>query len=248
MPSQPSRPSPISTSINEDLIRERSRATFNVNTLTHLLDVGPDKTARRRYLESLIELDPTGVFSNEENRYLHRSERHVRALAKHVRLIELCRSVGIGSEPEATHTGEIILSPDFYTLLAAVADELPTALHWIMFVPNILSLCDEEQQKQWLPLCRDWKMIGCYAQTELGHGSNVRGLETTATFLSEEKGGMKGGSWLIHSPSLTSTKFWPGTLGTLSYFDWTSFFSMDQWVLFIVCLFCFLFHMALNME
>lgn len=24
--------------------------------------------------------------------------------------------------------------------------------------------------------------IGCYAQTELGHGSNVRGLETTATW------------------------------------------------------------------
>jgi acyl-CoA oxidase len=26
------------------------------------------------------------------------------------------------------------------------------------------------------------KIIGCYAQTELGHGSNVRGLRTTAEF------------------------------------------------------------------
>ena len=56
-------------------------------------------------------------------------------------------------------------------------------------------------------------MIGCYAQTELGHGSNVRALETTAMFKSEQDGGMKGGSWIINSPTLTSTKFWPGTLG-----------------------------------
>jgi acyl-CoA oxidase len=82
-----------------------------------------------------------------------------------------------------------------------------------MFQPNIVSLCDEEQQSEWLPLCRDWRMIGCYAQTELGHGSNIRNLETTATFLPESKGGMKGGNWVIHSPTLTSIKFWPGTLG-----------------------------------
>jgi acyl-CoA oxidase len=82
-----------------------------------------------------------------------------------------------------------------------------------MFQPNIVSLCDEAQQREWLPLCRDWRMIGCYAQTELGHGSNIRNLETTATFIPESKGGVKGGHWLIHSPTLTSFKFWPGTLG-----------------------------------
>lgn len=45
-------------------------------------------------------------------------------------------------------------------------------------------------------------MIGCYAQTELGHGSNIRALETTATFVrgSDE--------FEIHSPSITATKWW----------------------------------------
>eukprot|EP00526_Cylindrotheca_closterium_P007588 CAMPEP_0113633118 /NCGR_PEP_ID=MMETSP0017_2-20120614/17227_1 /TAXON_ID=2856 /ORGANISM="Cylindrotheca closterium" /LENGTH=683 /DNA_ID=CAMNT_0000543727 /DNA_START=66 /DNA_END=2117 /DNA_ORIENTATION=+ /assembly_acc=CAM_ASM_000147 len=174
-----------------------------------MFDGGKAATDRRRYLEKVIKRDPTDVFSNEDNHYLHRTERHVRAVAKHVRLVEICRKLGIGSECG----GELTESEDWLPLLDAVADDLPTALHWVMFLPNIKSLCDDEQQAKWLPLCRDWKVIGCYAQTELGHGSNVRALETTATFVPESKGGQKGGSFIIHSPSMTAAKFWPGTLG-----------------------------------
>eukprot|EP00523_Entomoneis_sp_CCMP467_P010613 CAMPEP_0168738284 /NCGR_PEP_ID=MMETSP0724-20121128/10849_1 /TAXON_ID=265536 /ORGANISM="Amphiprora sp., Strain CCMP467" /LENGTH=710 /DNA_ID=CAMNT_0008785613 /DNA_START=10 /DNA_END=2142 /DNA_ORIENTATION=- len=197
------------TTMNPDLQRERSTATFSTERITNLLDGGADRTHRRRQLEAVIARDPSGVFSNDDNYYLHRTDRHVRSLAKHVRLVELCRKLGIGDECD----GDIIASNDFPLLLNAIADDLPTSLHWVMFVPNIKSLCDEEQQKKWLPLCRDWRMVGCYAQTELGHGSNVRALETTATFVPESKGGMKGGSWIINSPTLTSYKFWPGTLG-----------------------------------
>lgn len=50
-------------------------------------------------------------------------------------------------------------------------------------------------------------MWGCYAQTELGHGSNVAGLETTATY------DKNADEFIIHSPTLTSTKYWPGDLG-----------------------------------
>ena len=195
--------------MNDDLRKERATATFQAERLTNLLDGGKHRTERRRHLEAIIARDPTGIFSNDDNIFLHRTERHVRSLAKHVRLVELCRKLGIGNECD----GHVIQSEDFPVLLAALADDVPTALHWVMFVPNIVSLCDEQQQAEWLPLCRDWRMIGCYAQTELGHGSNVRALETTATFLPENEGGQPGGSFVINSPTLTSTKFWPGTLG-----------------------------------
>lgn len=44
-------------------------------------------------------------------------------------------------------------------------------------------------------------------QTELAHGSNVGALETTATYISETK------EFEIHSPTLTSSKWWIGALG-----------------------------------
>ena len=205
-PREPNNQPP--TTINPDLASERAQCPFTPLSITNFLDGSPSATHRRRQLESWIIRDPTGIFSNEDNNYLHRTDRHTRALAKFTRLIEICRAAGLGSDnntkdPNAAiqHLeGEIIATPEFQTLVYTISDDpFPTSLHWVMFVPNILTLCDEEQQAKWLPLCRDWKMIGCYAQTELGHGSNIRALETTATFVSELNGGGDGGSFVINS-------------------------------------------------
>ena len=67
-----------------------------------------------------------------------------------------------------------------------------------------MSQADDEQQQYWLPLAQTLKVIGTYAQTELGHGTFVRGLETTATY------DAKSEEFVVHSPALSSTKWWPG--------------------------------------
>lgn len=107
--------------MNPDLQRERDNVTFDVEKITNMLDGGKVRTERRRYLEAVIERDPTGIFDNSQNNFLHRTERHVRGIAKGVRLIELCRMLGIGDECE----GEIVQSEDFQVLLEAVGDEIP---------------------------------------------------------------------------------------------------------------------------
>ena len=73
-----------------------------------------------------------------------------------------------------------------------------------MFIPSLLSQASPEQQAEWLPKAMGLKLVGTYAQTELGHGTFVRGLETTATFDPETD------EFVAHSPTLTSTKWWPG--------------------------------------
>lgn len=49
--------------------------------------------------------------------------------------------------------------------------------------------------------------MGCFGLTELGHGSDVDKLETTAHFDPEAN------QFILHSPTETSRKFWIGNLG-----------------------------------
>jgi acyl-CoA oxidase len=58
----------------------------------------------------------------------------------------------------------------------------PTGLHMSMFRDSVENLGDEQQVAEWLPKIVKNNIFGCYAQTEIGHGSDVSGIETTATF------------------------------------------------------------------
>lgn len=84
----------------------------------------------------------------------------------------------------------------------------------IVFSPhsNIKQACireqgTDEQHELFLRPAEKMEIIGCFCQTELGHGSNVRKLETTATWDPSDR------TFILHSPHLTSSKWWAGTLG-----------------------------------
>ena len=88
--------------------------------------------------------------------------------------------------------------------------ELPGSLHVNMFVPCIKILGSEPQGERLLEKCRNFEIIGCYAQTELGHGSDVQNLETTATL------DLETDEFVINSPSISAAKYWPGDLGSFA--------------------------------
>ncbi|KAM3136813.1 hypothetical protein pb186bvf_011072 [Paramecium bursaria] len=82
-----------------------------------------------------------------------------------------------------------------------------TSVHQGMVIPAFEILASEKQNKEWMPLLRNFQAVGCYAQTELGHGSDVQNLLTTATYDQSTH------EFIIHTPCVEATKFWPGELG-----------------------------------
>jgi acyl-CoA oxidase len=86
----------------------------------------------------------------------------------------------------------------------------PFGLTHLLFIPCIQLLGTDEQISYWVPLAEKGKIVGSYAQTEMAHGSFVGGIETTATFDKETD------EFVVHSPTMTSTKYWPGSLGFAS--------------------------------
>jgi acyl-CoA oxidase len=96
---------------------------------------------------------------------------------------------------------------DFTTERYALSNSSPFGVHTAMFIPTLRLQCTEEQRAYWLPLAESGEIIGAYCQTELGTGTFVRGIQTTATFDEATD------EFVIHSPTLSSTKFWPGSIG-----------------------------------
>eukprot|EP00042_Codosiga_hollandica_P043454 m.411794 g.411794 ORF g.411794 m.411794 type:complete len:658 (+) comp56558_c0_seq1:126-2099(+) len=175
-----------------DLARERAAASFSSHAMTHFLNGSEQNTEMRERMVALLERE--SVFDKRDRCYLTQAQHYHRVMAKFRRLLELKK--------------EHKLTPAEFDILKMYADEaFPTTLHDIAFVPAMKAQCDAAQLRHWQPLMENYEIIGCYCQTELGHGSNVQGIETTATYLPASD------QFELHTPTLTASKWWPGALG-----------------------------------
>ena len=77
-----------------------------------------------------------------------------------------------------------------------------TGVQFGLFGGAIYFLGTDEQRQKWLPDVASGQLLGCFAMSELGHGSNVRDLGTQATFDPETD------SWIIHTPREDARKEW----------------------------------------
>lgn len=69
---------------------------------------------------------------------------------------------------------------------------------------SVYQLGTERHHERWLGKIGTLELPGCYAMTEIGHGSNVRGLETTATWNDE------AGAFVLRTPHEGAGKEWIG--------------------------------------
>ena len=178
-------------STHDMLDAERAKASFDVKVLMQL--IGSD--TRREQLavaRDLFKSYPAFAEPVHEE-YMSYVDQYKSQLERAAHAIEITRSNPLFM---TKHMAGKVQMGDLFNSSGIF-------IHFMMFLTFLRSNGTDEQKERWLDLAMEGKFIGCYAQTELGHGSNLRGIETIATFNQETD------EFVIHSPTLTSLKWWP---------------------------------------
>ncbi|DBA05269.1 TPA: hypothetical protein N0F65_007431 [Lagenidium giganteum] len=175
------------------LKKERAAGDIDPQQLTLVLRNGAETNARRKELVQLVAEHP--VLSDRNMMFRNHTDRYKMGIKKAFHYIKFLEEHKLTSKQDQQFA------------YAAMGEPLGIDVHRSMFIPTLENQADPEQQKKWLPLAYSYKIFGAYAQTELGHGSNVQGIETIATYDKQTQ------EFIINSPTLTSRKWWPGGLG-----------------------------------
>ncbi|TNY20196.1 hypothetical protein DMC30DRAFT_447253 [Rhodotorula diobovata] len=179
-----------------DIQAARARTSFDPQVLHRVLLSGHKDPDVRKRVAQLLADDP--AFDKRSRPYLSRAQQIERGLSTTKALFDLV------DRHDLDH-GEYLEA-----LVSAMDEPIGLNLHEIAFAPVLASQGSDEQQAEWLPKCYHHEILGAYLQTELGHGSNVQQLETTATYDS------KTDEFVLHSPTISATKWWIGALGVLA--------------------------------
>ncbi|KAI8636766.1 acyl-CoA dehydrogenase/oxidase C-terminal [Parasitella parasitica] len=173
---------------------ERAKAAFHIRELTYLLDGGEKSTLLKERFMQDFERDP--LFKMDDIHDISKEQLRERTMEKFRCLVHHLSNESLDIFRKRMEIVSLI-DPGFWTRFG---------VHYGLFVGALQSNATSGQLGYWfekgaLSLSG---MVGCFAMTELGHGSNVPGLETTATF--DEA----ADQFIIHTPTLTATKWWIG--------------------------------------
>jgi acyl-CoA oxidase len=173
------------------LSAERQRSAIDVDQLSsHLF--GEVYLERQQRILNIIQKEK--IFSKATQANLSRPDRYKLGLARGKRMRQLM-------DEHRWNEDDLLMSEYL------IDDLQPFHLHMSLFNSAMREQCNDAQRAYWIPKMEKWEIIGAYAQTELGHGSNVRGIELEAQWDNTTK------EFVLHSPTLTASKWWNGTLG-----------------------------------
>ncbi|KAJ1668112.1 fatty-acyl coenzyme A oxidase [Coemansia sp. RSA 1813] len=178
----------------ESIAEERRAPSFPIRDLTYWIDGDKRVTEMKERIMLELERDPLWRVNDHPNLTL--GETRERAMSKVRRLADLAVSRPL-DETMMRLSIISVLDPGFWTRFG---------VHFGLFFGALQGQATPSQLAYWMEkgALSMQGITGCFGMTELGHGSNVAGLETTAT-LDE-----KTDEFVVHSPTLTATKWWIG--------------------------------------
>ncbi|CAH6721855.1 acyl-coenzyme A oxidase [[Candida] jaroonii] len=176
--------------------QERSSAVFNPDLMNYFLEGSKERSEETKKMIQQMERDP--ILASRSNYYdLTKAEQRELTIKKINRLSRYIESETF-DEFERRMSLISVFDPQLHTRIG---------VHLGLFIGCVRSNGTFAQVNYWA-LEKESAFIkniyGCFGMTELAHGSNVAGLQTTATFDEEND------SFIINTPHIGATKWWIG--------------------------------------
>ncbi|KAI7903394.1 acyl-CoA dehydrogenase/oxidase C-terminal [Cokeromyces recurvatus] len=173
---------------------ERAKASFDIRSLTFLMDGGSKMTELKERIMLELERDP--LFKMDDIHDISKAELRERTMEKFRSLLYHLQNESVETFKKRMEIVSLI-DPGFWTRFG---------VHYGLFIGALQSNASSGQLGYWFQkgALSLTNFVGCFAMTELGHGSNVPGLETTAIFDEASD------QFIIHTPTITATKWWIG--------------------------------------
>jgi acyl-CoA oxidase len=175
-----------------------TKQTFNVTTLAKILD-GPEADIIKK-VKAVIS-DPQFKYVDLDNLSQYREQ-----------VLKWCKELavqGFGSMAYPKEYGGQADMANYFAIMEALSYHdlslvIKFGVQFGLFGMSVYFLGTEKHHKKYLKSIGTLELPGCFAMTETGHGSNVRGLETTATYDHSTK------TFIINTPSEISKKEYIG--------------------------------------
>lgn len=176
--------------------RERNAAQFDLNEMNYFLEGSKERAIETREFMSQFERDLV-MAAGPQDYDATKAEHRAITIQK---IDRLSRYIEVENFDQLERRLSVVsvFDPSFHTRLG---------VHLGLFLGCIRGNGTTEQMHYWLlkkEAAYVKNLYGCFGMTELAHGSNVAGLETTATFNQEDD------EFVINTPHIGATKWWIG--------------------------------------
>lgn len=175
----------------------RHVASFDLPTMQALLD-GPYQELKSEVKDFLVE----GPFEHNYSQSTPAARAQVLEWLKQI----AGHGYGTYAYPGVTSKSDMGAFVAIFETLAMFDLSLVVkfGVQFGLFGGSIFHLGSDSQRQKYLPEIAAGRLLGCFAMSELGHGSNVRDLETTARYIPGED------VFEIHTPREEARKEWIG--------------------------------------
>lgn len=182
----------------QEQIAERQKTAFEVEELSELL--GGEYAAVKQRTKQLLQ-DPVFAYQT-----LPEKEAYRQQVLTWTKLLA-AQGLGALSYPsEYGGQGDIGAYAAFFDTMGHhdISLAIKFGVQFGLFGGSVLGLGTKKHHDKYLAKIGTLELSGCFAMTETGHGSNVRGLETTAEYDHESQ------TIVIHSPTEAAGKEYIG--------------------------------------